>query len=53
MAGGRVTCKCGQERPFNVINCPHCTHRQENSFLDNVIGIVVFIFIVFILMNIG
>ena len=52
MAGGKVTCKCGRERPFNVIACPHCTHRQENTGLDSIIGVAIFAFIVYIIVSI-
>lgn len=51
MAGGRVTCKCGRERPFNVTHCPHCTHSTSSGgLLDNLVGAIIFIFIIAVIM---
>ena len=51
MAGGKVTCKCGQQRPFNVSHCPHCTHSTAGGAVDNAIGLAIFAFIVLVLIN--
>lgn len=51
MAGGKVTCKCGQQRPFNVSHCPHCTHSTAGGAVDNAIGLAIFVFIVLVLIN--